>query len=240
MASLRINLWSGPRNISTALMYSFAQRSDTRVFDEPLYAHYLRTTGIDHPGRAETMASQPVDGQKVIEEILLAPYDSPVVFFKQMAKHLVELDAAFLLQGKNVLLIRDPRLVLASFSKVIRRPDPREVGYERLWAIWHYLKENGQPPVVIDGTEVRKNPTKVLQQLCQQLEVPFETAMLTWEPGPRPEDGVWAQYWYHAVHASSGFQPYAPEPFELQPHLQALADEQRPYYEPLFEEAIKA
>lgn len=239
MQPLRINLWSGPRNISTALMYSFAQRSDTQVFDEPLYAHFLRVTGIDHPGRAETMATYESDGEKVVSDVLLAPYTTPIVFFKQMAKHLIELDPAFMLKGKNVLLIRDPRMVLASFSKVVRRPDPREVGYDRLYAIWHYLRENGQEPVIIDGTEVRKNPKGTLKELCHRLEISFAPAMLSWEAGARPEDGTWAKYWYHAVHTSTGIQPYTPEPIELQPHLQSLAEEQQRYYEPLFAEAIK-
>ncbi|MEM9984834.1 MAG: hypothetical protein AAF804_07035 [Bacteroidota bacterium] len=236
----RINLWSGPRNISTALMYSFAQRSDTQVFDEPLYAHYLKITALNHPGRAETLASMENDGQKVIDKVILGAYDDAVVFFKQMAKHLVELPVNFLRQTQNVLLIRDPREVLASFGKVIERPDPREVGYERLFGIWAYLKNQGQSPIVLDGNEVRKNPEGILTRLCAALELDFDPAMLSWEAGARPEDGTWAQYWYRAVHQSTGFEPYKAKEIELSPYLEAMASEQRAYFDPLYEEAIKA
>ena len=236
----RINVWSGPRNISTALMYSFAQRSDTRVFDEPLYAHYLKITALDHPGRAETLASMENDGQKVIDNVILGAYDDSVVFFKQMAKHLVELPVGFLRQTRNVLLIRDPKEVLASFGKVIERPDPREVGYERLFGIWTYLKSQGQTPIVLDGNEVRKGPEAVLRKLCTALDLDFDPAMLSWEAGARPEDGTWAKYWYHAVHQSTGFKSYEAKEIELSPYLQAMAKEQEAYFAPLFEEAIKA
>jgi len=221
-------------------MYSFAQRKDTRIVDEPLYAHYLRVTGLEHPGRAETLASQENDGQKVVREVLLADYDVPLVFFKQMAKQLIDLDMGFLQRCTNVLLIRDPRLVLASFGKVVEQPDRREVGYERLYDIWRYLVDHGQHPIVLDGTELRKNPAAVLGELCRRLEITFDPDMLRWDAGARPEDGSWAPYWYHAVHRSTGFKPYKQQEVLLPPHLQALAGEQQRYYAPLYELAIKA
>ena len=237
---LRLNLWSGPRNVSTALMYSFAQRRDTTVVDEPLYAHYLRATGIPHPGREETLARQSADGARVVQEVILGQYQQPVVFFKQMAKHLVELDEVFLTQTTNVLLIRDPRLVLHSYAQVVETPSAADVGYQRQYDIWRYLLQEGQHPIVLDGSEIRKDPEAVLRELCRRLDLPFDPAMLRWEAGPRPEDGVWAKYWYHNVHRSTGFKPYEQEEILLPPHLQEVAEELMDFYEPLHRLAIKA
>ena len=237
---LRINLWSGPRNVSTALMYSFAQRQDTTVVDEPLYAHYLRVSGIDHPGRAETMASQDSDGEQVVSKMILGEYERPMVFFKQMAKHLIDLDERFLAQTTNVLLIRDPHLVLNSYAKVVETPEADDVGYRRQYEIWRYLLDLGQHPIVLDGSEIRKDSEAVLRELCRRLAIPFDPDMLRWKPGPRPEDGVWARYWYQEVHRSTGFKPYEQQEILLPPHLQAVAEELMPYYEPLSKLAIKA
>jgi len=238
--STRIQVWSGPRNISTALMYSFAQRADTQVFDEPLYAHYLKITGADHPGREETLATMENDGQKVVRDLILAEYEKPVLFFKQMAKHLLALDEAFLAQTVNILLIRDPHLVLNSYAKVIDSPKAEDIGYARQMRIWEVLKQHGQAPVILDGPEVLKNPEKILSQLCERIGIPWDTSMLHWKAGARPEDGVWAKYWYHSVHASTGFAPYQAREVSLPPHLQKVADELMPAYEAMYAEALKA
>jgi hypothetical protein len=237
---LRINLWSGPRNVSTALMYSFAQRRDTLVVDEPLYAHYLHVTGLDHPGRSETLASQQADGNRVVREVVLGDYPQPVVLFKHMAKHLVEMDEAFLAQTINVFLIRDPRLVLQSYAKVIEAPQAEDVGYRRQYDLWRSLLQLGQHPIVLDGSEIRKDPEAILRELCRRLGLAFDQGMLRWPAGPRPEDGVWAKYWYAKVHRSTGFKPYEQEAVLLPPALQAVAEDLMPYYEPLFRLAIKA
>ena len=238
--STRIQVWSGPRNISTALMYSFAQRADTQVFDEPLYAHYLRVTELDHPGRNETLASMENEGEKVVQDVILGEYPKPVLFYKQMAKHLVELDEDFLTKTINVFLIRDPHLVLNSYAKVIRKPNAEDIGYARQMRIWEVLKQHGQSPVILDGPEVLKNPEKILSQLCERMGIPWDPAMLSWEAGARPEDGAWAKYWYHSVHASTGFAPYQPKEVSLSPHLQEVADELMPAYEAMYAEALKA
>jgi len=237
---LRINVWSGPRNVSTALMYSFAQRSDTRVVDEPLYAHYLRVSGAPHPGRGAVLAAQEQDGEKVVRDVILGPCDRPVVFFKQMAHHLVELDRAFLAYTANVILTRDPNEMLPSLRENIARPTIRDTGYAMQTELFGELRALGQDPPVLDAREILTGPRKVLGELCRRLGLPFEDAMLSWKPGARPEDGVWAPHWYASVHRSSGYGPYrkknAPFPADLEP----LLAECRPHYEALARVAIRA
>ena len=240
MTTLRICCWSGPRNISTALMYSFAQRSDARVLDEPLYAHYLRVTGVEHPGRAEVLAAQDNDGERVIREIILGPCDRSVLYLKLMAHHLVELQRDFLEQTTNVLLIRDPIQMLPSLTNQLPNPTLRDTGLAVQSELLRELRELGQTTPVLDSRELLLDPPGVLSQLCAQLGIPFEKSMLYWPAGPRPEDGVWAPYWYHAVHQSTGFQPYTEKTAPFPPHLQPLLEECRPHYEFLFDAALKA
>lgn len=209
----RICVWSGPRNISTALMYSFAQRADTTVVDEPLYAHYLTHTDANeyHPGAKEVIADQENDGQKVIENIVFGEYDTPVVFFKHMTHHLVDLDWSFMKDTINVILTRDPKEMLPSFVKQIDQPTMRDVGYAQHLELMEYLKGIGQNPIVIDSKEVLMNPREKLTELCDFLGISFDKGMLSWKPGARPEDGIWAKHWYHNVHTSTGFQAYKPK-----------------------------
>src|SRR5262245_7665693 len=224
MDTLRIHLWSGPRNVSTALMYSFAQRSDTQVVDEPLYAHYLRVSAAQHPGRDEVLAAQETDGKLVVKNRILGAWDKPVVFFKQMTHHLVDVDRAFLRRGVNVLLTRDPLEMLPSLAVQIPQPALRDTGYAAQAALLDELLRAGQNPPVLDARELLLDPEGVLVQLCARLKLPFEPAMLHWRAGPRGEDGVWSKHWYDAVHRSTGFEPYRPKtaafPARLQPLLQ--------------------
>ena len=231
-------LWSGPRNVSTALMYSFAQRSDTRVVDEPLYGHFLRVTGTVHPGRDEVLANVDCDGDRVMRELLVATPDVPgMLFMKQMAHHLVEIDTAFLEKTVNVFLIRDPAQMLPSLT--IQLPDAAlpDTGLQRQWELFESLLEKEQSPVVIDSRELLLNPPGVLRQLCAKLQVSWQDTMLKWPAGPRPEDGVWARHWYHAVHESTGFSPYRHKK-TFPPHLEPLLAECAPWYEKLFQHAI--
>ncbi|MCZ6694689.1 MAG: sulfotransferase family protein [Bacteroidetes bacterium] len=234
----RINLWSGPRNVSTALMYSFSQRPDTTVLDEPLYAHYLKQTGIDHPGKEETLAKYENDGQKVVDEILWGEYSKKIVFFKHMAKHLVGLSTDFILQLNNVFLIREPKDVIASFDKVTE-PTAQEISLKNQWELFTKLQEHGRHPQVIDSKELLKEPGKVLKELCGYLEIKFYDEMLHWEPGPRPEDGTWAKYWYHNVHQSTGFTPFTPKNEPLRKELKPLLKECEFYYQKLYAHCIK-
>ncbi|MDX1501776.1 MAG: sulfotransferase family protein [Thermoanaerobaculia bacterium] len=238
--TVRINLWSGPRNVSTALMYSFAQRPDTRVVDEPLYAHYLRLTGADHPEPAKVLASQESDGEKVVRELILGPCDRPVLFLKQMAHHLVGLDHAFLADTVNVLLIRDPAEVLPSLVHLVPEPILRDTGLAVQSELLDELRALGQDPPVVDSRELLLDPAGVLEQLCQRIGIPFDEAMLSWEAGPRPEDGVWAPHWYQNVHRTTGFRPYRPKTGVFPERLEPLLEECRPYYAALYAAAIKA
>ncbi|MCG8409441.1 MAG: hypothetical protein MI923_29905 [Phycisphaerales bacterium] len=236
----RICLWSGPRNVSTALMYAFAQRSDACVVDEPLYAYYLRTTGVDHPGRAEVLAHMDADGRHVVEDVILGPCDRPVLFMKQMAHHLVGLDRGFLRQTDNVLLIRDPSEMLPSLAKNIPNPTLRDTGLKMQSDLFNELRSLGQHPPILDARQLLLDPRGVLSILCDQLAISFEEAMLSWPEGARPEDGIWAPHWYENVHRSKGFQPYQPKTATLSESLQLLLEECRPYYEALEATAIRA
>ncbi|MGB1249649.1 MAG: sulfotransferase family protein [Candidatus Promineifilaceae bacterium] len=237
---LRICVWSGPRNISTALMYSFAQRSDTTVVDEALYGHYLSKTPAEayHPGSAEIIATMDNDGERVVRDILLGPYNTPIVFHKQMTHHLVELDWGFMAQTINVILTRDPVDMLPSYMKNVERPTMVDVGYAKHIKLLNYLRSLGQEPPVLDSKQVLLNPRKVLTALCEQIGIPFDEAMLTWDAGARLEDGCWAKDWYHSVHRSTGFGAYRPKSAPFPDSLKPLLAECLPYYEQLSQLAI--
>lgn len=236
--TLRIQLWSGPRNVSTALMYSFAQRSDTSCVDEPLYAHYLRVSGADHPGREDVLRAQENDGARVVRDLLMAPHDGPVRFFKQMAHHLVELERGFLVHCANVILTRDPREMLPSLVHQIPQPTLRDTGYAMQTELLEQLRRLGQDPPVLDAARLLRDPRGVLTQLCERLGLRFEPAMLAWPTGPRPFDGVWAPHWYQNVHRSRGFEPFAPKQAKFPEHLEPLLEQCRPHYEQLLERSL--
>lgn len=238
----RICLWSGPRNISTALMYSFAQRGDTAVFDEPLYAHYLSKTPAReyHPGAEQVIAEMENDGEKVVSDLILGNHDAPVLFFKHMTHHLNNLDWAFMAQTVNIILTRDPYDMLPSFAKQIEQPALHDVGYALHLELLDYLRIIGQNPPVLDSKQTLLNPRSVLSQLCAQIGIPFDEAMLSWPAGARPEDGSWAQFWYHAVHRSTGFQEYSRKEGGFPENLRPLLAECQPYYEKLSALAIQA
>jgi hypothetical protein len=221
-------------------MYSFAQRDDTRVVDEPLYGHYLRVSSAPHPGADEVMAQMETDGDRVVRERIMAPCDRPVLFLKQMAHHLVELDRGFLAQTANVLLIRDPVEMLPSLAQNLAQPTLRDTGLAMQSALFAELVTLRQSPPVLDARELLLDPPSVLATLCDQLGIPFQQAMLHWPPGPRSEDGVWAKHWYHAVHQSTGFQPYQAKQAPFPPALQPLLSECRPHYKALARHAICA
>ena len=240
--TVRICLWSGPRNISTALMYSFAQRDDTVVYDEPLYAHYLSKYPASdyHPGADEVLATMEHDGNKVVRDTILGEQPKPVAFFKNMVYHTRKLDVEFLKQTVNVLLTRDPVEMLPSFAKQIDEPTIRDVGYKCHIEMLNHLRSIGQTPPVLDSKQVLLNPKKVLGELCEQIGIPFKESMLHWEAGARPEDGSWSKYWYHSLHQSTGFVKYTPKTAPFPEKLKPLLKECQPYYEELSALAIKA
>jgi hypothetical protein len=221
-------------------MYAFRQRSDTTVFDEPLYGHYLAVTGLDHPGRAEILAAMDTDGSRVVAEVLLADCDRPVRFYKNMAHHVVGLDLAFLDRLSNVLLTRNPTEMLVSLTKELPDADIDETGLPQQVMLLDRMVAAGRTPVVLDATEVLGNPEAVLTALCAEVGIPFDPAMLAWPAGPKPEDGVWAPHWYGSVHHSTGFAPYRPKTEPFPDHLEPLLAACRPLYAQLAEHAIRA
>ena len=235
-------MWSGPRNVSTALMYSFAQRADTVVYDEPLYAHYLSKTPAReyHPGADEVIAEMENDGEVVVRDLLLGDQPKPVAFFKHMTHHLFNLDMDFLSKTVNVLLTRDPVEMLPSYAAQVEKPNLGDVGYKKHIELLEYLQSIGQNPPILDSKQILLNPKKILGELCERIGIPFDDAMLSWEAGARPEDGSWAKYWYKAVHKSTGFGKYVRKIDSFPESLKPLLDDCKPYYEQLNALAIKA
>ena len=240
MTSKRICLWSSPRNLSTALMYSFAQRPDTVVFDEPLYAHYLRVSGADHPGKEEILGTQENDGSKVIGQIVYDDFEKPVVFFKQMTHHLIDVNTDFLLQVSNIIYIRDPKQIIASYAQVIKEVTMEDVGIKKQAWLHRFLTEQKQPVIVLDSSEMLKNPKKVLRAVCDVLNIMFYEDMLSWPAGSKPYDGVWAKHWYKNVHQSTHFTPQETSSRELPDYLVPLYEECRLHYNLLSQYSIKA
>ena len=223
-------------------MYSFAQRTDCKVFDEPLYAHYLSKTPARayHPGAEEVIATMENDGEKVVRDLILGDFDKPVIFFKHMTHHLVNLDLGFLSKTVNVLLTRDPVDMLPSYAAQVEKPTLLDVGYKQHIELLNYLQSIGQNPPVLDSKQILLDPKKVLSELCQRIDIPFEEAMLRWKAGARPEDGSWAKHWYKSVHESTGFGKYVPKAEPFPESLKPLLEECKPYYEQLNAMAIKA
>ncbi len=180
---LYINLISSPRNISTALMYSFAQRSDTVVLDEPFYAFYLLTSGANHPGREDVLRSQP-NSEEAVKKEIFSISDKEVVFIKNMSHHLEVMDESFVDDVVNVFFIRDPRQIIASYAQVIDKPVMRDIGVEYQFNLWQKLVDRKQNPIVLDAGNLLKNPHSVLQKLCERIGIPFEESMMKWPAGP--------------------------------------------------------
>ena len=220
-------------------MYSFAQRSDTQVVDEPFYAVYLLASGAAHPGRKDVLRAQP-HTEKEVRTQLGAMSKKPVLFIKNMAHHMEVLSRPMIEHDVNVFLIRNPKQILASYSKVIERPVMRDIGIAYQYQLFSQLKENGRQPVVVDSGHLLQNPESVLQKLCRSCDIPFENAMLSWKQGAKPYDGVWAPYWYGNVHRSSGFESNVSAEHNLDDALMPLYEEARAIYEKLLPFSLKA
>ena len=240
MSDIRIAIWSGPRNLSTALMYAFASRSDCTVWDEPFYAAYLAMSGADHPMRDEIVAHHEADPE-VVARACVAGGDAPVHYQKHMAHHMLpEFDLGFMAEVTNAFLIRHPARVIASYHAKREDPTVEDIGAPQLAALYDRAERvAGHPPVVIDSDDIRRAPEPALRALCQALGLSFEPAMLRWEPGGNPADGIWAKHWYPAVHASDGLTPSPVPPVpKLPDHLRPVLDAAMPYYERLRAHAL--
>lgn len=235
----RINCIATPRNISTALMYSFAQRKDTHVIDEPFYAYYLCYSNRDHPGRDIVLQSQDKDPERV-RAALVSYDDTDVLYIKNMAHHVRTLPRDWLDAFTNVLLIRDPHLLITSLAQVLELPTMFDVGLDTQVQIFEELTKKGHSVLVVDSEELLQHPHAILKKLCGELGIPFSSSMLRWNPRARPEDGVWAKYWYRNVHRSSGFGVQHARFRPMPGHCKDLYDQAMPYYERLYLHAIKA
>lgn len=234
--TLRIAMWSGPRNLSTAMMRSFGSRSDTFVSDEPFYGCFLQDGGAHHPMREEVMAAMDCDWRSVMASLRGdTPNGAPIWYQKHMWHHMVGPIGYEDFEGfTHAFLIRQPERMIASYLRKRESAAFEDFGLERQAEFFDREADRlGRAPPVIDVRDVLANPQAVLSSLCQALAIPWERAMLAWEPGPRSTDGPWAPHWYGAVEASTGFGPPETDVVELPDEAQRLADRCRPYYERL-------
>ncbi len=223
----RIAMWSGPRNLSTALMYSFAARGDCAVVDEPFYGAYLNATGIDHPMRDAVIASQSTDSAQVAAQCLGSiPQDQCLFYQKHMTMHMIpEFDRGFIKDLTNVFLIRHPARVIASYARKREAPVLADIGFVQQADLFDQVAQmQGTAPLVVDSSDIRKTPRETLMRLCAALGIPFTEAMLNWHAGPKPYDGVWAPHWYDEVWKSTGFGAAEGELPKLSEELQTLCD----------------
>jgi hypothetical protein len=241
---LRLAMWSGPRNVSTAFMRAWENRPDTIVVDEPFYAHYLAATGLDHPGREEVIAHHESDWRRVVES-LLAPLPAGVgiLYQKQMSHHLLpDMGREWLGSMTHGFLIRDPAPMLASLEDKLGRFDLDATGLPQQVEIFDFVvRTTGRVPPVVDSADLLAAPEAMLRALCAALGVPFSSRMLAWPAGPRATDGVWAKHWYDRVERSTGFEPAAATKApNMRGRLAELDARCRPLYEKLRAHRLRA
>ena len=240
--SIRIAMWSGPRNISTALMRSFENRPDTMVEDEPFYAHYLVETGVDHPCRTETIESQENNWNKISQRLVnKIPNNKTIWYQKHMAQHnLHGCDLSWTKKLVNCFLIREPKEVILSFSKKFELSSSKQLGFTQQLYLFKKLKnETGQIPIVIDSKDILINPRRMLSIMCEKIGIPFMEEMLYWRSGPRESDGVWGKYWYQNVEASTGFTPFSEKRIQVSNKYSDILNECMDAYNFLYKYSIK-
>jgi len=236
-----IAMWSGPRNLSTALMYSFAARGDCAVWDEPFYAAYLAATGLPHPMADRIIAHHDPDPLSVARKCA-DPGTTPHVYQKHMPLHMLPgFPLDFMAKTTNVFLIRHPARVIASYAQKRENPTFDDIGFAQQAAMFHAEAQRlGRPPLVIDSADIRTNPRAMLTALCAALGIPFAENMLSWSPGPKPYDGIWAPHWYGAIHRSTGFDGAEGPLPELPSAFTELAARALPHYESLAAHRLRA
>ena len=241
--AVRIAMWSGPRNISTAVMRAWSNRPDTVVIDEPFYAYYLERTRKDHPGAAEIRAQGETDWRKLVARLTKDPLpaDKRILFQKQMTHHLLpEIDREWVVDLTNCFLIRDPREVILSYIKKNPGPTLEDLGFVQQCEIFDFVRERTDTiPPVIDADDVLKNPEQMLRALCDAISVGFDKAMLSWLPGLRDTDGIWAKHWYDAVARSTSFEPYKPRGGNIPELLRDVYARCKECYEKLYQHRLK-
>lgn len=233
---VRVAMWSGPRNISTAMMRAWENRGDCAVSDEPLYAHYLDRTGLDHPAREEVIADGDTDWRRVADALSQspAPCGATVWYQKHMTHHLLpHMDHVWIARLRNVLLIRDPREVVASYVKSRATVTADDIGLPQQVALYDELCAAGSPPPILDAGDFLRAPEAHLRALCTWLGIDFTPRMLQWPKGPRDSDGIWAPHWYAHVWESTGFEIPVEKDISLTGPAADVAEECRPHYERL-------
>ena len=234
-------MWSGPRNLSTAMMVSFAQRGDCAVVDEPFYAAYLQATGLKHPLYKEIIEGGEADEKAVADYCTdAAPDGKPVFYQKHMTHHMIpQFDRGWISKVTNVFLIRDPKRVIASYNIKRENPNLADIGVVEQHEIFNQVHEiTGQIPIVIDSSDILMNPALMLGKLCKALALPFDGQMLNWQAGPKPFDGIWAKHWYGSVWESTGFGKPPNEPAIIPESLNSLADEAMEHFNCLKNHAL--
>ena len=228
---MKIAMWSGPRNLSTAMMYSFGARSDCAVWDEPFYAAYLAATGLEHPMRPEILAAGEQDADRVVAQLIgKHPENKQHFYQKHMTQHMINgVDRDWMDQVKNVFLIRHPARVIASYAKKRQGPTLDDIGFWQQAELFDQCKD----PIVIDSHDIRDNPKAMLTALCNALDLPFDPAMLAWTAGGHKDDGAWAPHWYGAVHRSTGFAGAEGLLPELTGDYADMMEQALPFYEKL-------
>jgi hypothetical protein len=239
---LRIAMWSGPRNISTAMMRAWENRDDCVVWDEPLYGYYLDASGVPHPGAAEIIADQGTDANAIIARCIGdVPGGKNIFYQKHMTLHLLpQLDRAWLASLVNCFLIREPEAVIASYAAVRSDATLDDIGFTQQAELFDYVRHiSGETPLVIDSREFLLDPRAMLEAICAKLEIEFIPAMLSWPEGARDSDGVWAKHWYDSVWSSTGFAAYREKDYQLSTKDQKISLQARPYYEELYQYRLK-
>ncbi len=229
-------MWSGPRNISTAMMYAFGARNDCAIWDEPFYAAYLTATGLNHPMRREIIAAGEADAAKVINACLgPAPDNAPVFYQKHMTQHMIPaLDRSWINACTNVFLIRDPARVIASYAAKRENPTLDDIGFRQQGELFDQVCQHmGAAPPVLDSHTIRANPEAALRKLCDAIGLPFQTAMLHWPKGGHKNDGIWANHWYGAVRGSTGFADVEGPLPDIPEALKAVLEQAQRHYEKL-------
>jgi hypothetical protein len=237
----RIAMWSGPRNLSTAMMRAFENREDCAVTDEPLYAFFLSRTKIDHPGFDEAVASQPTDWREVVATLVgPAPGAKPIWYQKHMTHHLLpEVERGWMDHLTHCFLLRHPAEVLSSYAKTRPNVTLDDLGFVQQTEIYEHVSARTGPPIVVDSRDVLLDPRRMLSLLCAALEIPFTERMLSWPKGPGKTDGVWGVHWYRSVWSSTGFQPYEARPPSYPAELQPIVDASMPHFDALFARRLR-
>ena len=238
---MRIAMWSGPRNLSTAMMYAFGNRADCAVVDEPFYATYLADTGLNHPMRTEILTSQPQDPTVVADKLVTEmPEGRPVYYQKHMTQHMTTVvPRRWMEDCVNVFLLRHPARVVASYAAKRENPVLEDLGFVQQAELFDHVCDLGQTPVVIDSYDIRQKPEVMLRKLCETIGLPFDPAMLGWPSGGHRADGIWASHWYGAVHNSTGFAgPEGPLP-SLSGPLAEVAESALPAYEKMAAQKLR-